>query len=71
MKSLEVRNQKIIEAVIEKAHRVCPESLAMIGIYGSFATGEFYEKSDLDLLVLINDNNGWQLGCTFIQDDLY
>lgn len=70
MKSLDVRNQKIIEAVIEKADRVCPKSLAMIGIYGSFATGDFHEKSDLDLLVLINDDNGRQLGCTFIQDDL-
>lgn len=70
MKSLDLRNKKIIDAVIEKANKVCPESLAMIGIYGSFATGDFHEKSDLDLLVLINDNNGWQLGCTFIQDDL-
>lgn len=29
-----------------------------------------YDKSDLDLLILINDDNGWKLGCTFIQDDL-
>lgn len=42
----------------------------MIGIYGSFESGDFYEKSDLDLLVLINDDNGRQLSCTFIQDDL-
>lgn len=70
MKDLEIRNQKIIDAVIEKAKRVCPGSLAMIGIYGSFETGEFYEKSDLDLLILINDDKGRQLGCTFIQDDL-
>lgn len=64
------RNQKIINAVIEKANRICPGSLALIGIYGSFATGDFHEKSDLDLLVLINDDIGWQLGCTFIQDDM-
>ena len=70
MKDLEIRNQKIIDAVIEKAKRVCPESLALIGICGSFATGDYYEKSDLDLLVLINDDKGWQLSCTFIQDDL-
>ncbi|MDE6567023.1 MAG: nucleotidyltransferase domain-containing protein [Lachnospiraceae bacterium] len=70
MKDLEIRNQKIIDAVIEKANRICPESLAMIGIYGSYETGDFYKKSDLDLLVLINDEKGWQLGCTFIQDDL-
>lgn len=70
MKDVEIRNQKIIDAVIEKANRVCPGSLALIGIYGSFQTGDFYEKSDLDLLVLINDDKGRQLGCTFIQDDL-
>lgn len=70
MQQLEERNQKIINAVIEKAKRVCPESLALIGIYGSFMTGDIHEKSDLDLLILINDDNGWQLGCTFIQDDL-
>lgn len=63
------RNRKIIDAVIKKADRVCPGSLALIGIYGSFATGDFHEKSDLDLLVLINDDNGWQLSRTFIQDD--
>lgn len=67
---LEERNQKIIESIIRKAEIVCPNALALIGIYGSFMTGDFYEKSDLDLLILINDDRGWQLGCTFIQDDL-
>lgn len=67
---LEERNQKIINAVIEKARRGCPDSLALIGIYGSFMTGDVHEKSDLDLLILINDDNGWQLGCAFIQEDL-
>ena len=67
---LEERNQKIIDAVIKKADIVCPGALALIGINGSFMTGDFYEKSDLDLLILINDDRGWQLGCTFIQDDL-
>lgn len=70
MENLKIRNQKIINAIIEKTGKVCPESLALIGICGSFATGDFYEKSDLDLLILINDDKGWQLGSTFIQDDL-
>lgn len=70
MENLKIRNQKIINAIIEKANKICPESLALIGIYGSFAAGDFYEKSDLDLLILINDHKGWQLGSTFIQDDL-
>lgn len=70
MQYLEERNQKIIDAVIEKADRVCPGALALIGIYGSFMTGDYHEKSDLDLLIVINDDRGWQLGSAFIQDDL-
>lgn len=40
-------NQKIIDAVIRKAEKACPDSLALIGIYGSVATGDNYAKSDL------------------------
>lgn len=70
MISLEERNKKIIEAIVAKADIVCPGALAMIGIYGSFITGDIHEKSDLDLLVLLNDDSGFRLSCTFIQDDL-
>lgn len=71
MEDLQERNQRIIDAVIQKANNEYPGTLAMIGIYGSFVTGDIHEKSDLDLLVLINDCRGWNLGCTFIQDDLH
>lgn len=67
---LKKRNQRIIDAVIQKADTVCPGALALIGVNGSFMRGDFYEKSDLDLLLLINDDRAWQLECTFIQDDL-
>lgn len=56
------RNKTIIDAIIKKAERVCPQSLAMIGVYGSVATGDTYEKSDLDLMILINDDDGWAAG---------
>lgn len=62
-------NQRIIDAVIARAESVCPGSLALIGIYGSVATGDLYPGSDLDLLILIKDNDGWQLGSGFILDD--
>lgn len=62
-------NQKIIDAIIEKSEKVCPDSLALIGIYGSVSTGDEYEKSDLDLLILIQDDNGWKLGTGFILED--
>ena len=62
-------NQKIIDAVIEKAKRECPGALALIGVYGSVATGEEYQKSDLDLQILIQDDAGWKLATGFILDD--
>ena len=62
-------HQKMIDAIICKAERVCPDSLALIGLYGSLATGDVHDKSDLDLLILINDDRGWQLADAFILDD--
>ena len=56
--------------MIQKADRVCPGSLALIGVYGSFLSGDTHPGSDLDLLILINDGRGWQLGTAFIQDDI-
>ncbi len=66
---MDIVNQKIIQAIIDKAKKVCPESLALIGIYGSVATGDTYEKSDLDLLVLVEDDKGGKLATGFILDD--
>lgn len=68
---MQMRNQKIIDAIIEKANRDCPGSLAMIGIYGSFCTGDIYDKSDLDLMILINDENGYSLSHCFLLEDEY
>jgi len=70
MDSMDSRNKKIVDAVIRKEQAVCPGSLALIGIYGSFRTGDIHPLSDLDLLILINDDRGWQLGKAFIQEDL-
>lgn len=66
---MKYRNQKIIDAIIHKAERDCPGALALIGIYGSFLTNETHERSDLDLMILINDERGRILSSTFIQDD--
>ena len=64
------RNEKIINAIIKKADALCPDSLALIGVYGSVITGDEYEKSDLDLMVLINDEKGQILADGFIVDDV-
>ncbi len=64
------RNEKMIDIVIKKAEALCPDSLALIGVYGSVITGDEYEKSDLDLMILINDENGQVLADGFIIDDV-
>ena len=63
-------NKTIIDAVIKKADALCSDSLALIGVYGSVATRDEHEKSDLDLMILINDENGWVLADGFILDDI-
>lgn len=68
--ALENRNRKIIEAVLQKEKSLCPGAVALIGIYGSFQTGDIHPMSDLDLLILINDDRGYELASSFIQDDL-
>ncbi|WP_026495760.1 nucleotidyltransferase domain-containing protein [Butyrivibrio sp. WCD3002] len=62
-------HKKMIDAVIAKGLKVCPESLALVGIYGSVSTKEEHPMSDLDLLIVIDDEQGRQLSKTFILDD--
>ena len=62
-------HQKIIDSIIQKASRLCPNSLALIAVYGSVLTGDTYEHSDLDLMILINDDRGRVLSDCFILDD--
>ncbi len=64
------KNTRIIEAVKARAAEVCPETLDMIAVTGSFASGDFHEKSDLDLLIVISDDAGYQLSHCFILDDV-
>jgi predicted nucleotidyltransferase len=70
METQEERNRKIIRAVTEKAERVCPGSLALVGVNGSFATGQAHPRSDLDLLIVVNDRAGDRLASAFVQRDM-
>jgi DNA polymerase sigma len=58
---LKARNNTLIDTIIQKAQRVCPQSIALIGITGSFYTGDIHPKSDLDLCIVINDPDGWKM----------
>lgn len=64
------KNQRLIDMVIERAKRDFPEDIAIIGLTGSFSTGDFHEKSDLDLIIINNTPRGWQISKCFILDDV-
>lgn len=64
------RNRRIIQAVKSRAVALCPGAVDLIAVAGSFASGEFHEKSDLDLLIVINDEAGWSLARAFIIGDV-
>lgn len=70
MDSLQKRNARLVQAILQRAEAKCPGALDLIGVYGSFLTGDIHERSDLDLLILINDPRGKSLAATFIQEDL-
>jgi hypothetical protein len=67
---LKERNARIIDAILKKADIVCPGSIALIGIAGSFCHGDIHERSDLDLCIVINDNNGWKIADCFILNEV-
>jgi len=69
-KKLDDKNKKLIDMIIERAKRDFPEDIALIGLTGSFSTGDFHEKSDLDLIIVNNTDSGWEIGFCFILDDV-
>jgi hypothetical protein len=64
------RNNTIIKIILEKVKQSCQNSVDLIGISGSFYNGDIYEKSDLDLVIIINDDKASILNSCFILDDI-
>ncbi|KWX79026.1 nucleotidyltransferase domain-containing protein [Paenibacillus jilunlii] len=64
------KNEQLINMVIERVKRDFPEDIAIIGLSGSFLTGDFHEKSDLDLIIINNTDRGWEISSCFIFDDV-
>lgn len=64
------KNEKMIQMVIDRAKRDFPEDIAIIGLTGSFNTGDFHEKSDLDLIIINNTDRGWGISLCFILGDV-
>ncbi|MDR6724544.1 putative nucleotidyltransferase [Paenibacillus amylolyticus] len=70
MKQLLNKNERLINMVIERVKRDYLDDIAIIGLTGSFNTGDFHEKSDLDLIIINNTDKGWEISDCFILDDV-
>ena len=70
VKSLQERNKSIIEEVIKKIERTCPNAVDMVAISGSFASGDYNEKSDLDLVIISNNEEADKISTGFIMNDI-
>jgi predicted nucleotidyltransferase len=72
---LKQKNKELTEIVIQKVRSEYENDIDLIGVCGSFFTGDFHEKSDLDLLVVLNNERGWGFSTCFILEgvgyDLY
>ncbi|MNW41184.1 hypothetical protein D3C74_183140 [compost metagenome] len=69
-KKLLGKNELLINMVIERVKRDFLDDIAIIGLTGSFSTGDFHEKSDLDLIIINNTEKGWEISDCFILDDV-
>lgn len=69
-RELEIRNKRMIEIVSEKIRRSCPGSVDLFGVGGSFCSGDYYAKSDLDLVLISKDNSAGRLDMCFILNDV-
>ncbi len=68
--ALLIRNERMVKTVIEKSKRVCPDSVALIGVYGSFSTGDIHDKSDFDFFTVKNYSRGYRMRSCFILGDV-
>jgi len=69
-KALLAKNQKLIDMVIERVKRDFSDDIVLIGLTGSFSTGDFHEKSDLDLIIVNETERGWGIAAGFILNDV-
>lgn len=68
--NLYARNNKIIEAIMKEIQEKCPDAIDLIGIGGSFCNGDIYEKSDLDLVIICNNDSAKCIDKCFIIGDV-
>ncbi|SES27790.1 Nucleotidyltransferase domain-containing protein [Gracilibacillus ureilyticus] len=68
--TIEKTNQVLLDLVIQKVKAEYENDIDLIGVYGSCVTGDYHEKSDLDVLVVVNNERGYGFSRCFILNDI-
>ena len=55
--NLPEKDKKLINSFVEKLLRVAPPSLSAVILFGSLARGNFHKASDIDILLVYNEEN--------------
>ena len=64
------RNQAILETLLNKIQREFWEDVDLIVLGGSFLSGDFYEKSDLDLQIIMGEGKNCGFARCFLLEDV-
>ena len=59
---------QITHNVAEVAHKICGDKLRDVILYGSYARGDFQPGSDVDIMVLVDEDDA---GCKRIDAELF
>ena len=60
----------LLAIIVEEIESSYCEDISLLICYGSYVTGEYGGKSDIDLFFVPKTNRGYELGHQFILDDI-
>jgi len=61
---------KIVDFISEKIKKDYCDDIAIAAYYGSYVTGTFNEKSDIDIFFIPKTDRGWEMGDCFLLRDI-
>ena len=64
------KNIKLINAIIARVKRDFKQDIDLIGLTGSLNTDDIHDRSDIDLIIISNNNKAGRFSVSFILDDV-
>jgi predicted nucleotidyltransferase len=65
-----INSSRILATIVERIETTYAEDISLLICYGSYVTGSYGERSDIDFFFVPKTERGYQLGLQFILDDI-